>query len=118
MEAAITSLYKDPSSPAAFSTTRNVYRAARQQGLDVSLEQVKKVVEKIPTYSLHKPRRFRYKSAATIAYSIDYSWSADLADMSHLYPYNRPIKWLLGKKKKNPKATITNRTMFQLLWTI
>ncbi len=88
-------IYTDPSSPASFSGASAVYKEDRKHGLNVSLAEVRKFLQSSETFTKHAGSRKRFQRSGLIAYSIDYSWQTDLADVEKTWRQNLGIRFLL-----------------------
>ena len=53
-------VYYDASHPAGYGSVRDLYLAARNKGLSVSVNKVKTWLQSQDTYTLHKPARKRF----------------------------------------------------------
>ena len=82
--------YKDP---AASGSLGGVQRFAEAQG--ISVKKAKTLLEKDLGYTLHKPRRQRFKTLPVVAEGMDHQWVADLVEVQTLSKYNRGYRYLL-----------------------
>jgi hypothetical protein len=62
---------------------------------DVPPEEIKKQLEGVEAYTLHKPVRRNFERRRVMVNGIDEQWSADLADMSRLAKDNDGFRYLL-----------------------
>ena len=83
-------VYKDP---AASGNLGGVQRFAEAQG--ISVKKAKTLLEKDLGYTLHKPRRQRFKTLPVVAEGLDHQWVADLVEVQTLSKYNRGYRYLL-----------------------
>ena len=83
-------VYKDP---AASGSLGGVQRFAEAQG--ISVKKAKTLLEKDLGYTLHKPRRQRFKTLPVVAEGMDHQWVADLVEVQTLSKYNRGYRYLL-----------------------
>ena len=91
-----TSIYLDPSQPASFGGLVAVYRAVKEKGKNkISRKQVREWLRQQDVYTLHKPKRRRYKRSRVIVPGIDAQFQADLVDLQNLSRYNKGYKHLL-----------------------
>ena len=95
VDALLNSIYYDVSNANAFSSKRNVYKAAKKLYPKLTLRDVSNWFEKQLTYTLHKPVRYNFKRNKTIVLSIDDQFQADLCDMTSLANDNDNHKFLL-----------------------
>ena len=83
-------VYNDP---AASGSLGGVQRFAEAQG--ISVRKAKTLLEKDLGYTLHKPRRQRFKTLPVVAEGLDHQWVADLVEVQTLSKYNRGYLYLL-----------------------
>ena len=81
MKEILHSLFYDVSKPSAYTSRRNVYRAARRLLPSITQADVDQWFEGQLSYTLHKPTRIHFARNKTIVKSIDDQWQADLCDM-------------------------------------
>lgn len=91
----LTELYTDPSSPAAFAGVDKLYKEAKQIDRHITRAQVLSFLEGLDSYSLHKPRRIRYKRRRTIPVGLLTDFQADLADLRSLAKHNNDYYYIL-----------------------
>ncbi|KMQ82331.1 hypothetical protein RF55_23325 [Lasius niger] len=84
--------YQDPKQAASFGGVDALYRAARGK---VPKKEIRKWLEGVDTYTLHKPARRKFPTNRVIVYSIDQQWQADLVDLKNLSKHNRGYNYLL-----------------------
>lgn len=84
--------YRDPAHPASFGGVNALHRAA--QGT-VSKEDIKKWLQGVDAYTLHKPVRKKFKTNRVIVYAMDQQWQADIADLSTYKSYNSNYRYIL-----------------------
>ena len=83
-------VYKDPT---ASGSLEGVQRFAEAQG--ISVKKAKTLLEKDLGYTLHKPRRQRFKTLPVVAKGLDHQWVADLVQVQTQSKYNRGYRYLL-----------------------
>ena len=104
------SLYLDISKPAAFLGKNKLYTECKKRGWYITLAQISKYLRSKRVYTVYKLRRKRWKRQPiivwglsknsfrkqnSIARSLDWLWSADLADMQSLKNSNKGVSFLL-----------------------
>ena len=90
MATKLSALYVDPSE---LGSLGGVAKFAKVH--QIPLSQVKKELEQVLSYTLHKPRRRRFNTLPTKVFNIDEQFVMDLVDMQKLAKYNKGIKYLL-----------------------
>ena len=95
MEEILKEVYYNPEHPASFGGVDVVFQAARKENGNITKGQVQRWLMEQPTYTLHKPRRRRFKRNRVLVYGIDHQWQLDLVDMQALSRHNKGIKYLL-----------------------
>lgn len=81
-------LYTDPASPAAFAGVDKLYHEARKVDNKITKKQVLNYLEGNDGYTLHKPRRTRYKRLKTVPTGLFTDMQADLADVRSIASHN------------------------------
>lgn len=66
----------------AFAGLRSFYRLAKKHNPRVTYDQVKESAQAIDSYTLHKPRRYKFARNCFILTDIDDLRQVDLADLS------------------------------------
>lgn len=94
-EAIIKKVFTDLKSPACYSSAENVFKEARKFDKSLSLEAVRRELEKYKTYTLHKARRIKFKRLKTIPSGFMTDMQADLADFQRVAKYNDGFRYLL-----------------------
>ena len=74
-------LFYDVSKPSAYTSRRNVYRAARCLLLSILQVDVDQWFEAQLSYTLHIPTHIHFPHNKTIVKSIDDQWQADMYNM-------------------------------------
>lgn len=91
-EARLKSVYYNFDNVGAFSTARKVYEAVNKE---ISLDKIKEWLSGEITYTLHKPRRIKFKRNNYRSSNINDFWSVDLIDLSSLSQFNDGFKFIL-----------------------
>ena len=86
-------IYYDARHPAGFASVSKLYDAVKKEGF--SKNDVRKWLAGQLTYTLHKPKRVKFKRNPTVVTGIDAQWQADLVDMRLLSRANNGNKYLL-----------------------
>lgn len=84
--------YLDPAQPGSFGGVDSLFRAVRGE---VSKKKIRKWLEGVDAYTLHKPVRRKFPTNRVIVNSIDQQWQADLVDLSALHTHNDGYRYLL-----------------------
>lgn len=82
-------IYHDPKSPAGFSGIRNLYTETKKIEPSIKLKDVRYFLEGDRTYTLHRPRRIRFRRSRTIPSGLFTDIQCDLADMQKLSRHNQ-----------------------------
>ena len=88
-------LYYESANAASYGGASKLRKAAVDEGLDVSIADVKLWLESQDTYTLHKPRRKRFPRNKTLVFDIDDLHQADLAEMQADSKWNDGVRYLL-----------------------
>lgn len=88
-------IYKTISNSGSYGGVEKLYRAAKENGLDISRNGVQNFLQEQETYTLHKPIRKHFKRNQIIVGGIDKQWQADLADFTDLAKFNNGFRYLL-----------------------
>jgi hypothetical protein len=88
-------IYHDPKSPAGYGSIINLYKVAKKIEPKIKLEDVKFFLEGDRTYTLHRPRRIRFKRAKTIPSGLYTDIQCDLAQFEKFFRANRGYKYVL-----------------------
>lgn len=86
-------VYYDAAHPAGFGSVAKLYDAVKKEG--ISKGDVRKWLLGQLTYTLHKPKRVKFKRNPTVVTGVDSQWQADLVDMGWLASSNEGHKFLL-----------------------
>ena len=90
----LSSVYLNPSSPAAFSSLDKLYRFVRKDGKFVlGKHKLRKWLLSQESYAVHREDRSRFKRRRVIAPYKDYQFDGDTADMSFYVSHNNGYKY-------------------------
>jgi len=97
MDDYLESIYYNRKHVAGFTGSPLVlYRAARKEGKKYTLKQIRGWLLKQDAYTLHRPRRVRFKRLKTIAAGLNDHYQCDLSDMKSLVKYNGKYRYILS----------------------
>lgn len=85
-------IYQNPLVEGSFGGVDAIFRAVRGK---IPKKEIKKWLEGVDAYTLHKPIRRKFPTNRVIVYAIDQQWQADLVDVSHLRDYNEGYRYIL-----------------------
>ncbi|KAL3087414.1 hypothetical protein niasHS_009565 [Heterodera schachtii] len=88
-------LYKDLSSPVAFTSAEPLLREARKTQPKINRADVQNYLATQRTYTLHRQAKRRYRRLPTLAPGLHTEWQADLAIFDRLAKQNRGYQYLL-----------------------
>ncbi|KAL3078053.1 hypothetical protein niasHT_036936 [Heterodera trifolii] len=88
-------LYKDLSSPVAFTSVEPLLREAQKTQPKINRIHVQNYLATQRTYTLHRQAKRRYRRLPTLAPGLHTEWQADLAIFDRLAKQNRGYKYLL-----------------------
>ncbi|KAL3083943.1 hypothetical protein niasHS_008815 [Heterodera schachtii] len=88
-------LYKDLSSPVAFTSAEPLLREARKTQPKINRADVQNYLATQRTYTLHRQAKRRYRRLPTLAPGLHTEWQADLAIFDRLAKQNSGYKYLL-----------------------
>ncbi|KAL3079528.1 hypothetical protein niasHT_037898 [Heterodera trifolii] len=88
-------LYKDLSSPVAFTSVEPLLREARKSQAKINRTDVQNYLATQRTYTLHRQAKRRYRRLPTLAPGLHTEWQADLAIFDRLAKQNRGYSYLL-----------------------
>ncbi|KAL3091471.1 hypothetical protein niasHS_004876 [Heterodera schachtii] len=88
-------LYKDLSSPVAFTSVEPLLREARKTQPKINRTDVQNYLASQRTYTLHRQAKRRYRRLPTLAPGLHTEWQADLAIFDRLAKQNSGYKYLL-----------------------
>lgn len=84
--------YQDPSREGSYGGVNALYHAGRRK---VPKKIIRKWLEGVDAYTLHKPVRKKFPTNRVIVYSIDQQWQTDLVDLNSLKKYNKGFRYIL-----------------------
>ena len=87
--------FTNPDSPACFAGVTKVLAEVRKIFPKTKLGEVKDVLQRINAYTLHRPRRFRFRRLKTIPNGFASHIQVDLADMQKVASDNDEFKYIL-----------------------
>src|SRR4051794_34502520 len=88
-------VFTSPMSPACYSSAKRVLSEVRKRFPKVTLGQVEDVLQRIPSFTLHKPRRIRFKRLQTVPSGFMTHVQIDLADMQKIADVNDDFGYIL-----------------------
>ncbi|KAL3125832.1 hypothetical protein niasHT_005037 [Heterodera trifolii] len=88
-------LYKDLSSPVAFTSVEPLLKEARKSQPKINRTDVQNYLATQRTYTLHRQAKRRYRRLPTLAPGLHTEWQADLAIFDRLAKQNRGYSYLL-----------------------
>lgn len=95
MDHTLSEIYYDGNHPAGFSSITKLYKAAKIIDASIALRDVKVWLSKQLTYTLHKPKRHKFKRSCIVVTDENVQWQADLVDLRMYSKQNRGINYLL-----------------------
>lgn len=84
------------SAQTGYTSLNQLYSRSKLVDDKIKKSDVKKWLEKQPTYTLHKPARKSYTRNRVLVSGIDEQWQCDLADLSSLSTHNDGYRYLLN----------------------
>jgi IS30 family transposase len=94
-QALLEKIYHDPSSSGGFAGVQRLYIEAKKQNSLITKSDAKHFLEGDRTYTLHRPRRIKFKRAKTIPSGLFTDIQMDLAQMDKFSRHNKGIKYIL-----------------------
>ena len=91
------SIYTNPRDPGSYGGQNKLLKSARKHYGGTSAKSVQAYLQTKDAYTLHKPRRLRFKRNRFIMTDIDDLWQSDIADLSKLADENDGVRYLLVK---------------------
>jgi hypothetical protein len=88
-------LYTNLDNASAFAGADKLYEAASEKNPSITRDHVEKFLEQKRTYTIHKPRRLRYRRLRTIPKGFFTDFQVDLADFQKLAKFNDKYKYML-----------------------
>ena len=95
MEQKIHDLYTNIKSPFAFGGVDRLYLGLKKQGLKISKNKIRKVLQSNDVYTLHKPARKRFQRQPIMVSQPGLYMNADLLEFGDLSTKNKGYKYLL-----------------------
>ena len=96
MEEHIRKLYTDVTSPYAFGGVDRLQMGLKRQGHNISKNKIRKILQSVNAYTLHKPARKRYRRRPIMVSRPGLFMNADLAEFGDLSKKNKGYKyWLI-----------------------
>ena len=95
MEKLLDSIYYDQKNSGSYSGVQNLYKAAIKKNPKITLDGVKEYLSKQLPYTLHFPRRDRFKRNKISVSKINEQWEADLVDMSMFSKQNNGYNYIM-----------------------
>lgn len=84
--------YQNPDHAASFGGVDALFRAANGK---ISKSRIRKWLQGVDAYTLHKPIRKKFLTNRVIVHSIDQQWQADLVDLTTLREHNDGFRYVL-----------------------
>ena len=96
MTETLNKIYYDQKNSGSFSGVSNLYRSAKEKDPSITLKQVKEFLSEQFTYTLHYPRRDKFKRNRIIVNNINEQFEADLVDMATYARNNSGYNYILA----------------------
>ena len=93
MDSILSDIYYNVSK--GYKSIDQLYKQAKLKNPNLKKNDVKKWLEKQPTYSIHKYARRKYTRNKVIVSAIDEQWQADLVDVHNLSKFNDGYRYIL-----------------------
>ena len=94
-EKLIQQMYSDIGSPHAYSGIETIYKGLRDKGYKIAKSKVRKVLQSIPAYTIHKPSRKHFDRRPMMSSRPGLYLNCDLLEYSTLSADNNNIKYNL-----------------------
>jgi transposase InsO family protein len=91
----LANIYYAAGDPGSLGGVNRLLQRARQVGLPVNEDDVKRFLASQLTYTIHRQARHNFERNKTYVGRIDQQWQADLADMQKLSHDNKGYKYIL-----------------------
>ena len=88
-------VYYTPKIPGSYSGLDAFHKSAKEQGLNVTRNEVRDWLASQDTYSIHKPVRKSFPRNRIVVTDIDEQWQIDLIDVQNLSQYNDGYRYIL-----------------------
>ena len=90
METKLSAWYADPTEPGSLGGVARFAQAHK-----IPMSQAEKELQQVLSYTLHKPRRRRFKTLPTLVFGINEQFVMDLVDLQKVAKYNKGYKYVL-----------------------
>ena len=88
-------IYTNPKNPYSFGSFRNLYKEGKKKYPHLTLNYVKKFLQKNLIYQIHKPLpKIKYRQKI-LSSGIDKLWQADLIDLKKIINVRKILKHLV-----------------------
>ena len=95
MEKIVKDVYTDISSPYSFGGLNRLYNGLKELGYNISKSKVKNILKSIPSYTLHKQPRKKFKRRPIMVSKPGLFMNCDLLEYSELSKTNKNYRYLL-----------------------
>ena len=95
MEEAVKELYTNVGSPFAFGGVDRLYDGVKELGYDISKYKIKNILKSIPSYTLHKQARKKFRRRPIMVSRPGLYMNCDLLEYSDLSKTNKNYRYLL-----------------------
>lgn len=87
--------FLNPKSPACFTSSVNVLLHVQKKFPNTTIHDVEDILQRIPTYTLHKARRTHFERLRTVTAGFMEDVQVDLADFQKVADQNNGYKYIL-----------------------
>ena len=84
----LSKLYKNSNNPGSFGGVKKLYRAANEEGVNVSYSDVKKFLLSEPTYTIFHDAKKHFVRSSVFTVGIDDTWEVGFSVVSFSFPIN------------------------------
>jgi len=95
MEKIVKDVYTDVGSPYAFGGINRLYNGLKELGYNISKSKIKNILKSIPSYTLHKQPRKKFKRRPIMTSRPGLYMNCDLLEYSELSKTNKNYRYLL-----------------------
>ena len=95
MEKIVKDVYTDVGSPYAFGGVNRLYKGLKELGYNISKSKIKNILKSIPSYTLHKQARKKFKRRPVMTSRPGLYMNCDLLEYSDLSKTNKNYRYLL-----------------------
>ena len=95
MEKIVKDVYTDVGSPYAFGGVNRLYKGLKELGYNISKSKIKNILKSIPSYTLHKQARKKFKNRPVMVSRPGLYMNCDLLEYSELSKTNKNYRYLL-----------------------